>query len=380
MIRRQHPPRTNWQAKVEQLGLVYHTVDGHTYWDESAHYEFTPNEIDVLENATNELQEMCIKAAQHIIDANRFSNLAIPVDVEPLIIKAWNAEPPSLYGRFDLAYDGIHPPKLLEYNADTPTSLLESAVVQWFWMQELFPEADQFNSIHEKLLAKYQDIEPHLEGAVLYFAHVEDNEDWMTIAYLRDAAEQAGIRTSGILMHEIGWDSDRRCFTDMQEEEIRSIFKLYPWEWLIREKFGRELIDSHDRMQWIEPVWKMLWSNKGILPILWELYPGHPNLLEARFGDPGTMTEYVRKPLLSREGANIKVVGRYGVVKEDTQGDYGDEGYIYQALAPLRRFDSNYPVIGSWVIDGSACGIGIRESPTMVTDNRSRFIPYIFRP
>jgi glutathionylspermidine synthase len=203
----------------------------------------------------------------------------------------------------------------------------------------------------------------------------------MTTLYLRDVAGQAGIRTSGMLMSEIGWDLNRRCFTDTQENEIRSIFKLYPWEWLIHEEFSPHLIESYDRMQWIEPIWKMLWSNKGILPILWELYPGHPNLLEARFGDPGRMEQYVRKPLLSREGANIKVVGLEAASASlETQGDYGEEGYVYQALAPLTRFDSNYPVIGSWVIDGVSSGIGIRESSTLVTDNQSRFQPHLFRP
>ena len=180
-------------------------------------------------------------------------------------------------------------------------------------------------------------------------------------------------------MQEIGWDAHRRCFTDMQEDPILSIFKLYPWEWMIQENFGQKLIDSYDQMQWIEPVWKMLWSNKGILPILWELYPGHPNLLEARFGNPGTMTQYVQKPLLSREGANIKIVDR-GICKMETQGEYGIEGYIFQALAPIKRFDSAYPVISSWVIDGAGCGMGIREGSSMVTDNRSRFVPHIFYP
>lgn len=78
------------------------------------------------------------------------------------IVWSWNEEPPAIYGRFDLAYDGIHPPKLLEYNADTPTALLEASVVQWYWLQDVFPKDDQFNSIHEHLVAKWKELKDYV--------------------------------------------------------------------------------------------------------------------------------------------------------------------------------------------------------------------------
>jgi glutathionylspermidine synthase len=368
-------PQDGWQSKVEELGLIYHTPRGQTYWDESAYYELTSIEVDQLERTTEELQQMCLKAAQHIIDQCRFDDLCIPKQAIPLIVEAWNAEPPSIYGRFDLAYDGRQPPKLLEYNADTPTALLEAAVIQWHWMQELFPSSDQFNSIHEKLIGKWQDIKPYLKGDVLYFSHLEDQEDMMTVSYLRDTAENAGIRTSALLMEEVGWNAERAVFTDLEEREIRSMFKLYPWEWLFAEQIDSNILATSGKMDWIEPIWKMLWSNKGILAILWELFPGNPHLLEARLGDPGRLTEYAKKPLLSREGANITLRTRSG--KIETRGDYGDEGYVYQAVAPIPEFEGRHPIIGSWYItDQGPAGIGIRESSTLVTDNLSRFVPH----
>ncbi len=120
---------------------MFHSLDGDggNYWDESAYYEFTAAEVDRLEAATEKLQEMCLAAGQFIIDNNRWSDLKIPVEAIAQIKKTWNDEPPALYGRFDLAYDGKQI-KLLEYNADTPTALLEAAVVQWYWLQDLFPE------------------------------------------------------------------------------------------------------------------------------------------------------------------------------------------------------------------------------------------------
>ena len=95
----------------------------------------------------------------------------------------------------------------------------------------------------------------------------------------------------------------------------------------------------------IEPAWKMVLSNKGILAILWDLFPGHPNLLPAFFNEPNGMFEYVKKPLLSREGANVTV----HTMKEhlESTGEYGAEGYVFQQLAPIPEFDGKRPVIGS---------------------------------
>jgi len=132
-------PRADWEKKVEQIGLIYHHTEDHAYWNESAYYSFRSTEIDRIELATNELHDTCLQAAQHIIDNNRFKELAIPDAAVPVIKQAWEDEPPAIYGRFDLAYDGEQL-KLLEYNADTPTALLEASVVQWYWLQDLFPQ------------------------------------------------------------------------------------------------------------------------------------------------------------------------------------------------------------------------------------------------
>ena len=144
-------PRDDWQHIVEQHGLLWHTVpsqtDGQTgdkpYWDESACYRFTAREVDTLEAATLELYRLVMVAGQHIIDNNLFAGFGIPDFIVPLIKRAWDAEPPALnHGRFDLGFDGVHPPKMFEYNCDTPTAMLETAVVQWEWMEAVFPKAD----------------------------------------------------------------------------------------------------------------------------------------------------------------------------------------------------------------------------------------------
>ena len=369
------PPREDYIRKLEELSFEYHTMDG-VYWDESAFYQFKMSQIDQLEKATNELYEMCLTAVQHVIDNNLFPKLHINPVLIPLIIRSWEEEEPSVYGRFDFGYDGVNPPKLLEFNADTPTSLYESSVVQWHWLQDIDPTKDQFNSIHEKLIAYWESCLDYFKGETVHFSCVDTLEDFTTTEYLRDTAFQAGLATKFLKIEEIGWDEALQEFVDMEEDPILNIFKLYPWEWVSHEEFGQNILLDRNKSKWIEPAWKSILSNKGILPVLYEIFPESPYLLPAYFDHPHGMKNYVKKPIYSREGANITLF-RDGVESLSFGGDYGEEGHIYQQLFDFREFNGNYPVIGSWLIGGESAGIGIRESKNEVTDNMSRFLPHL---
>ncbi len=399
-------PRSGWQQLVEKQGLIWHTASTENgakpYWNESACYRFSSIEIDMLEAATAELYRIVMLAGQHVIDNNLFARFGIPEYIVPLIRRAWDEEPPALnHGRFDLGYDGRNPPKLFEYNCDTPTSMLEAAVVQWEWKESVFPNEnykpgnlkdrlfghappakppDQFNSLHDKLLAKWKDIAPYLKSRAIHFTHVNDDaaEDTITVSYLRDLAEQAGLTTTGVFTKDIGWNSSTRRFVDLDSRPIDVLFHLYPWEWLVNESFGPHIVDAYDSMHWIEPVWKMILSNKAILAVLWELFPGHPNLLPCYFEPKAEVAaNYVKKPLLSREGANITIV-KDGKTLAGTEGDYGHEGYVYQAIYDLPDCGGgNRPVLGSWIVDGEPAGMGIREDG-LITGNTASFVPHVF--
>jgi glutathionylspermidine synthase len=296
------------------------------------------------------------------------------------IARSWKKSDPGLYGRFDLRYDGKGPAKLVEYNADTPTSVLETGVFQWKWLEaqierKVLPkDADQFNSLHEHLIDGWKAIG---KGRRLHLAAMMDApEDAGTVAYLEDCAHQAGLATTVLSIEDIGKNRAGQ-FIDGANEPIELLFKLYPWEWMMREAFGLSLPGS--TTQCVEPPWKAILSNKGILPLLWEMFPNHPNLLPAFFdGDPKAASlgeSYARKPLYSREGANIELVsaGRY-VDKDD--GAYGQEGYVRQAIAALPQFDDNYTVLGSSFANGAACGLSVREGASAITKNTSRFLPH----
>ncbi|MFB7516880.1 glutathionylspermidine synthase family protein [Streptomyces sp. NPDC056144] len=385
-------PRPGWQETVEEQGLVYPLTrypDGslRPYWDESAYYSFSLPEVEALEEVVEELHALCLAAAAHIVEENRFADLGI---TDPRIVarvaESWHrrAELPSLYGRFDLRYDGTGPAKMLEYNADTPTSLVEAASPQWFWMEERFPGADQWNSLHERLVDAWKRQAHLLPPGPVHFAHSEADElgeDLMTVAYLRETAQQAGLDTEALSVERIGWDRLSGRFVDERLRFVRSCFKLYPWEWLVTDRFGPHVLDTLDNgggtgtTCWIEPAWKMLLSNKALLAILWELNPGHPNLLPAYLDGPrelASTTGWVAKPLLGREGAGVTLheAGTEPFVRDG-------EACCYQELAPLPDFDGNRVVLGAWVVEDEAAGLGIRESAGLVTDEYARFLPHV---
>jgi glutathionylspermidine synthase len=279
-----------------------------------------------------------------------------------------------------LSYDGWSPAKLLEYNADTPTSLFEAAVFQWTWLEQamdravISKRADQFNSLHERLIEAWK---KHGGRKHLHLTGMTDNiEDGGTLAYLQDTATQAGLKTTLMDIKDIGLASNGG-FVDLDDRAIELAFKLYPWEWMFQDEFGAKIAAAPTR--WIEPPWKAILSNKGLLPLLWEMFPKHPNLLPAYFEDDPKASmlgsSFVRKPLYSREGANVTLVSA-GTTLMEQQGPYGAEGYIRQAFAPLASNSDQYAVIGSWLVDHTPCGLSIREDENPITGNTSRFLPH----
>ena len=193
------PERDDWRATAEQAGFDFHTIDGERYWDERAYYAFTLDEIErQIEAPTGEIDAMCLELVGHAIDdEHTLRRLKIPEAFWPLISESWQRDEASLYGRLDLSFDGRGPAKLLEYNADTPTSIFEAAVFQWTWLEQaierrIIPKrADQFNSIHERLIEAWKKLGAgrhlHLTGMT------ENTEDAGTLAYLEDTARQAGL-------------------------------------------------------------------------------------------------------------------------------------------------------------------------------------------
>jgi glutathionylspermidine synthase len=381
VLREASAPRPDWREKCEAVGFTFHSLEDVPYWDESARFRFTLDQIEGhVETGTRALLALCYAAVDQLVnDDQALIRLNIPRAFWPAIAESWRLRDRDLYGRFDLAYNGRGPVKLMEFNADTPTALLESAVVQWQWFEDLraagrlASTTDQYNSIHERLIAALGQM--GIDGRLHLAAMKEHEEDQATIFYLADCAAQAGLDPVPIAVEQIGVDGRGR-FTDLQDRVIRALFKLYPWEWMARDAFGIHTLARP--CQFIEPVWKMLLSNKGLCAELWRLNPGHPNLLPSYYeGDPAASalgSDIVRKPLFGREGANIEI--RHGAqVTAATAGPYQGAA-ILQAAGPVFQSQGRTAILGSWVVAGEACGICIREEDGPITTNRARFIPH----
>ena len=379
-------PRLDWQAQAQRLGFEFHTIDGAPYWDESAYYAFSLRQIeDDLERPSQELHDMAMALVGEVVESEELlGKLHIPSLYWDWIAASWREGAPHLYGRLDLAYDGNGPAKLYELNYDTPTSLYESAYFQWLWLEQqvaakaLPAGADQYNSIQEALCETFATLAMQQRiGKRMHFAAVRDSvEDQATVLYLRDCANQVGVDTAMVAVEDIGLSAEG-WFTDHDDNVIQTLFKLYPLEFMMEEEFGPSLVSG--RMQLLEPPWKAILSNKGILPLLWQRHQGHPNLLEAHFDTGAALPAgWVRKPLFSREGANISIVE--GAAREEgLDAGYGEGRHIRQALHAPPRFDGQHVIVGSWLVGDEPAGIALREDVGRITRNTSRFVPHFIR-
>ncbi|MDP3403310.1 MAG: glutathionylspermidine synthase family protein [Brevundimonas sp.] len=376
------PERPDWQARADGLGFTWHHDSGEPYWDDAAAYAFSLAEVEEgIEAPTAELHQMCLDLVDEAVKSERLmAQLDIPERLQDYVADSWKRGDPSLYGRFDFAYDGQSPAKLYEYNADTPTSVYETAVFQWLWLEDRIADGsipagtDQFNSLHEKLIDRFRTIFP--DGGFVHFSSDPDFvEDRQTVRYLEDLAKQAGMDPKFVAIGDIGLNADGR-FVDEENWLIQAMFKLYPWEQMLRDDYAEPLPTADIAV--LEPAWKAILSNKGILPLLWERHAGHPNLLESYFEDDpaasALSTAHVRKPLFSREGANISIV-EPGGTEQGLDGGY-DGRAILQAVHAPPVFGGRHAIIGSWVVGDEPAGLSVREDVGRITRNTSSFVPH----
>lgn len=375
--------RPGWKTAAEEAGFVFHTMYGEPYWEEKSMYQFTLEQVENdIEDPSTELHSMCREAVDNIVTSEQLMDrMGIPDDMKDFVKNSWKSKEQELYGRFDLAYDGNGPAKMLEYNADTPTSLYEAGMFQWEWLEQklelghLPPNSDQFNRLYDALIERFKEM--FIPGEDIHFASVggRDNmEDYGTVETMAWAAKDAGLGAHYVPVENIGI-SDAGQFADDEDRVIGSLFKLYPWEDMLRDEFASKIADSRCRM--IEPAWKALVSNKGILPVLWNMFPGHKNLLPAYWAnETHKLTNYVTKPIFSREGASIRIFENGKLTETSTNQEYDHNSMIVQEYCPLPVFDGYHPIIGSWIVGQTCVGMGIREDQSRITQDLSRFKPH----
>lgn len=381
------PERPGWRPLAERLGFPWHTgKTGVPYWREDAAYVFEQGVVEThIERATSELCNMCLAAVGAISRSEQLmARMGLPKVMWQPIAESWQHGDIDIYGRFDLCWDGVSPARMYEFNAATAATLFESSVFQWIWYEAmraanvLGPDTDQFNRLHDALVARFRraaDARPLHVSCLGNMA-----EDVGTARYLMDCALQAGMDARWCPITEVSLDA-AGLPRDNHGQPITRWLPFYYHEWLVRDGLDLARL-RRANIGIIEPVWRCLMGNKGLLAVLWSMFPGHPNLLPSFFEDDtaGLATLggcWAKKPLFGFEGGNVTLAG--GCEPESSAGPFGEEGYVYQALCPLPRFGDSHALVGSWVVGREACGIGMREQDRLITTPSSRFVPHYLR-
>ena len=378
---------------LESLGFVWHTDS-----DESAYVStelvcISKAEAEAYYEASNTLYDMYVEAAEHVIENNLYHDIGIPFNLVDIIEESWENDVHwHLYGRFDLAggIDG-KPIKLLEFNADTPTALFETAIVQWAILKKNNLEgSSQFNSTYEALVDNFKRLvtleedvssfEEHYDGWKFLFTSVRGNEEEEnTVKLLQHIAQEAGYETEFAYIDDVEFDEEEGI--SYQDESYELWFKLIPWEDIAVEESDLAMLLSNiiknQKAIIFNPAYSLIFQSKGLLKILWDLYPNHPLLLESSF-EPLTAQKQVKKPIFGREGGDVSIIDKNGVELESVNGDYGNHKMIYQAYIELTTDSKGLSYQAGVFYIYEACGLGFRKGGKIL-DNMSKFVGHIVK-
>lgn len=375
---------------LENIGLSWHTDKDGSEYVANELVEVSEDEANAYYDACNELYDMFINAAEHVIENELFHELGIPFNLINSIKLSWQNDVHwHLYGRFDLAggLDG-KPIKLIEFNADTPTSLFESAIIQWALLKfNKMDENSQFNNIYEAIKENFkrlvvldgdtEEFGKFYEGWKILFSSYANDEDENTTRLLETIANEAGFNTDFCYINEVQFSDEEGIFKDGENYEF--FFKLIPWENIAIEEGELALIleniIKNQKAIILNPAYTLLFQSKGILKILWDLYPNHPLLLKC--DDKELDCDYVKKPLFGREGENVSIV-KNGIIIEQKDGEYGNFNSVFQEYAELNTDESGNSFQAGVFFAYEACGLGFRKGGKIL-DNYAKFVGHYIK-
>jgi glutathionylspermidine synthase len=346
----------------------------------------TETERDAYYNAANELYELFCAAAEHVIQHNLFDKLDIPKNLIELIKITWEDDRHlHLFGRFDFAggVDGL-PIKVMEFNADTPSSLPETAIIQWAQAKaNNLNEENQFNFVYDSLIDNFvrlRDENADLIPRLLVSTMSNAPEDDANVSVICEAAREAGFEVFFNYMEDVTFSENEGIFAKIEEryERCDFWFKLVPWEYIGQEEPElASLLTTIVKKRLaivINPAYTLLFQSKGILKYLWDLYPNHPLLLATFFEKPKHSSGFVKKAMLGREGANVSIYNSNGETEEATTGEYGEQKMVYQNLAKLNSDDFPYFYQAGVFFAWEGCGLGFRRNASKIIDNAAHFL------
>ena len=376
---------------LEELGFSWHTdSDGSKYVSDSL-VEITQTQAEAYYDAANEIYDMYVEAAEHVIQKNLFFDLGIPFNLVDAIKKSWESDVHwHIYSRFDLAggIDG-QAIKLIEFNADTPTGLFETALLQWAILKHNnMNEEKQFNNVYEaignnfkRLITLFDDVEnfdERYDGWKILFSSMSNNdEEEATTKLLQQMAEEAGFNTSFEFLENTHFDENG--IFDANDDSYEYWFKLYPWEDIAIDEpeLATTLTNIMQNQNAIilNPAYTLLFQSKGMMKILCDLFPDSPYLLKTSF-EPLKGVKQVEKTVFGREGANAKIIEANGKVSEQTDGPYGNYKKVYQEYVEFPKDESGVKYQAGVFFAYEACGVSFRKG-SEIMDNMSKFVGHV---
>ena len=375
---------------LEELGFLWHTDSDKTSYVANELVVLSEDEANAYAAAANELYDMFVEAGEYVIENDLFHEIGIPFNLVEIIKKSWESDVHwHLYGRFDFAggIDG-KPIKLLEFNADTPTALFESAIIQWAILkQNGLEESSQFNFIYEALVENFRRVvtltedtekfEELYEGWRFLFSSIRGNvEEENTVRLLQHMANEAGFETEFAYIDDVAFDDNGIYYN---EEKFELWFKLIPWEDIAIEESELAMlltnIVKNQEAIIFNPAYTLMFQSKGFLKVLWDLYPNHPLLLESTF-EPLDGKKQVRKPIFGREGGDVAILDANGSVLEENKDIYGNHKMLYQEYVDLPTDSDGRSYQAGVFYAYEACGVGFRRGGKIL-DNMSKFVGHI---
>jgi glutathionylspermidine synthase len=388
-----HPIEQLPNAVFEKLGWDYFVSGEAKDYLANQLVKVTQAESDAYYETGNRLYERFVAAAEYVLRNNLLDSLAIPRNLHEMIRLTWEDDQQlHLFGRFDFAggIDGL-PIKLLEFNADTPTSLPETAIIQWGQLEANgIPDDRQLNFVYEALTENFRRLRalnPDRKPAILFSTMEGAPEDDNNVALLQEAAQEAGFETAFRYVHEVVFSEIEGIFAEDsatgKHQAFPFWFKLVPWEYIAQDEPDLcEILTKivrRDAAIILNPAYTMLFQSKGILKYLWDLFPEDPAILEATFKEPIGRSDFpfVQKVFFGREGSNVSLHDAIGLPTEVRNGDYADQPSIYQAFANLAQDESGQYYQAGLFFAYESCGLGFRRSPRRIIDNGAQFVGHL---
>ncbi|GAA4428582.1 glutathionylspermidine synthase family protein [Pontibacter saemangeumensis] len=374
------------ETAVRGLGWEWCVEDGCANYVPGEAVVLTEKEADALLDAADTLYDMLVQAVPDELPDAFLNVLGIPENLWPLLRQSWNDERHwHLYGRFDLAQTP-EGPKLLEFNADTATSIPETAVVQWASLAAAGKkDANQYSGLYEALVTQlrtWRMLNDDLPPALLLAYIGASPEDETNCAVIAQAAREAGFDAHLCPIEDISVSTEgteKGIWAQVGSEQWQQfpfLFKLLPWEQIAWEE--PELLESLTLLSRTRnvvianPAYTLLFQSKGMLAWLWKAYPYHPLLLEADLQP--LSGKYIRKPYFGREGQSVEVVDRVRITK--LEGEYDAQQQVYQRWCELPGDKQGYLYQAGVFWSGDGCAIGFRREKGIIT-NLSQFVPHV---